>query len=149
MRSIIRPTVEFLLRNWVTNRAFINNLKINISSKLKSLFTKENRDQKLIIDLKLKEFKLKQLLVKHCGIAHGYFAKPQTPVGQNNQRPQPIRNRTAFYLYTTPMTKAARFVCTNTIKLNKLARKPFKLVELSDLNKECKFICDLIKMFFL
>ena len=37
------------------------------------------------------------------------------------------------------MTKAARFVCTGTIKLNKLARKPFKLVELSDLNKECKY----------
>ena len=85
-----------------------------------------------------KEFKQKQLLVKHCGIAHGYFAKPQTPVGQANQKPPPIRNRTAFYLYTTPMTQAARHVCTGTIKLNKLARKPFKLVELSDLNKECK-----------
>lgn len=77
------------------------------------------------------------MLVKHCGIAHGYFAKPANPAGQNNQKPQPIRNRTAFYLYSTPMTKAARNVCTNTIKLNKLARKPFKLVDLSELNKEC------------
>jgi metastasis-associated protein MTA len=89
-----------------------------------------------------KEFKLKQLLVKHCGIAHGYFAKPATPVGQNNggpggnQRPAPIRNRTAFYLHTTPMTQAARNVCTQTIRLQKLARKPFKIVELADLNKE-------------
>jgi hypothetical protein len=78
---------------------------------------------------------MKQLLVKHCGVAHGYFAKPNIPPGQN-QRPPPIRNRTAFYLWTTPMTKAARNVCTNTIKLRKLTRKPFKLVELAELNKE-------------
>ena len=84
--------------------------------------------------------------MKHCGIAPGYFAKPQTPVGQNNQRPPPIRNRTAFYLLTTPMTKAARFVCTNTVKLNKLARKPFKLIELSDLNKECNRAVFLIRI---
>lgn len=83
-----------------------------------------------------REFKMKQLLVKHCGIAHGYFAKPVNPPGQNSPRPPPIRNRTAFYLWTTPMTKASRNVCTNTIKLRRLSRKPFKLVELAELNKE-------------
>ncbi len=82
-----------------------------------------------------REFKMKQLLIKHCGIAHGYFAKVNNPAAPNNGR-QPIRNRTAFYLYTTPMTKAARVVCPNTIKLRKLAKKPFKLIELSELNKE-------------
>lgn len=84
-----------------------------------------------------REFKMKQLLVKHCGIAHGYFAKQmQTPAGANSARPPPIRNRTAFYLYTTPMTQAARLVCSNTIRMRKLSRKPFKLIELSELNKE-------------
>lgn len=83
-----------------------------------------------------REFKMKQLLVKHCGIAHGYFAKANLPPGQNSPRPSAIRNRTSFYLLTTPMTQAARLVCTNSIKLKKLSRKPFKLVELNELNKE-------------
>ena len=83
-----------------------------------------------------REFKVKQLLVKHCGIAHGYFAKTAQPVGQNNQRPAAMRNRTSFCLFTTPMTQAARIVCTNSIKLRKLGRKPFKLVDLAELNKE-------------
>ena len=82
-----------------------------------------------------REFKLKQLLVKHCGIAHGYFAKQQQ-TSANNPRQQAIRNRTAFYLYTTPMSKAARIVCLNTVKLRRITRKPFKLVELAELNKE-------------
>jgi hypothetical protein len=34
------------------------------------------------------------------------------------------------------MTKAARLICNQTIKLTKLARIPFKLVDLSELNKE-------------
>jgi len=83
-----------------------------------------------------REFKLKQLLVKHCGIAHGYFAKTNLPPGQDGPRPSAIRNRTSFYLLTTPMTKAARLTCTNSIKIRKLSRKPFKLVELINLNKE-------------
>lgn len=83
-----------------------------------------------------REFKQKQLLVKHCGVAHGYFAKTNPPTGPNSPRPPPIRNRTSFYLYTTPMTQAARLVCTKTIRMYKLARKPFKLVELAELNKE-------------
>jgi hypothetical protein len=83
-----------------------------------------------------KEFKMKQLLIKHCGTAHGYFAKTANPATTNNERPQAIRNRTAFFLLTTPMTKAARLVCTNTVKLARLAKKPFKLVELAELNKE-------------
>ena len=83
-----------------------------------------------------REFKQKQLLVKHCGVAHGYFAKTNPPVGPNSPRPPPIRNRTSFYLHTTPMTQAARLVCTKTIRMFKLARKPFKLVELAELNKE-------------
>ena len=82
-----------------------------------------------------REFKLKQLLVKHCGIAHGYFAKQQQ-TNANNPRQQAIRNRTAFYLYTTPMSKAARIVCVNTVKLRRITRKPFKLIELAELNKE-------------
>ncbi len=82
-----------------------------------------------------REFKLKQLLVKHCGTAHGYFAKTSLPPGQNSPRPSAIRNRTSFFLLTTPMTKAARLVCPGAIKLNKLSRKPFKLVELAELNK--------------
>lgn len=81
-----------------------------------------------------KEFKMKQLLVKHCGIAHGYFAKSSNPPGQND-RPA-IRNRTAFYLLTTPMTKAARLVATDVIKLRKLSKKPFKLVDLAELNRQ-------------
>lgn len=83
-----------------------------------------------------REFKLKQLLVKHCGIAHGYFAKTNLPPGQNSPRPSAIRNRTSFYLLTTPMTQAARLTCTSAIKIKKLGRKPFKLVDLSELNKE-------------
>lgn len=83
-----------------------------------------------------REFKMKQLLVKHCGVAHGYFAKTNVPTGPNSPRPPPMRNRTSFYLYTTPMTKAARLVCPKTIRMFKLARKPFKLIELSELNKE-------------
>ena len=83
-----------------------------------------------------REFKIKQLLVKHCGIAHGYFAKTSQPVGPNNQRPAAMRNRTSFCLFTTPMTQAARNVCVSSIKLKKLARKPFKLVDLAELNKE-------------
>ena len=83
-----------------------------------------------------REFKMKQLLVKHCGVAHGYFAKTNVPAGPNSPRPPPMRNRTSFYLYTTPMTKAARLVCPKTIRMFKLARKPFKLIELSELNKE-------------
>lgn len=83
-----------------------------------------------------REFKLKQLLVKHCGVAHGYFAKANNPPGQNSPRPPAMRNRTSFYLLTTPMTQAARVCCTNSIKLKKLARKPFKLVDLAELNKE-------------
>lgn len=34
------------------------------------------------------------------------------------------------------MTRAARLVCNQTIKLKKLARKPFKQVDLAELNKE-------------
>ena len=83
-----------------------------------------------------REFKVKQLLIKHCGIAHGYFAKTSLPPGQNSPRPAAIRNRTSFYLLTTPMTQAARLACTNSVRLKKLARKPFKLVELVELNKE-------------
>lgn len=96
-----------------------------------------------------REFKMKQLLVKHCGIAHGYFAKTNNPPGQNSPRPPAMRNRTSFYLQTTPMTRAARICCTNSIKLKKLARKPFKLVDLSELNKEwtreSRNINDLVK----
>lgn len=83
-----------------------------------------------------KEFKAKQLLIKHCGIAHGYFAKAATNPQNGDTRPQAIRNRTAFYLLTTPMTRASRLVCTGTVKLKRLAKKPFKLVDLSELNKE-------------
>jgi hypothetical protein len=79
---------------------------------------------------------MKQLLIKHCGIAHGYFAKTNVPPGQNPPRVPAIRNRTAFHLLTTPMTQAARYACALTIKLKKLARKPFKLVDLAELNKE-------------
>ena len=82
-----------------------------------------------------KEFKQKQLLIKHCGVAHGYFPKANNPP-QADGRPQVIRNRSAFFLLTTPMTKAARLVCLSTIKMRRLAKKPFKLVELSELNKE-------------
>lgn len=83
-----------------------------------------------------REFKMKQLLVKHCGVAHGYFAKTNLPPGQNSPRPSAVRNRTSFFLFTTPMTKAARLTCTAAIKIRKLSRKPFKLVELVELNKE-------------
>jgi len=87
--------------------------------------------------------------VKHCGTAHGYFAKTNNPPGQNSPRPPAMRNRTSFYLLTTPMTRAARVCCTNTIKLKKLARKPFKLIDLSELNKEwskeSRNITDLVK----
>lgn len=83
-----------------------------------------------------REFKQKQLLLKHCGIAHGYFAKTNNMPGQNSPRPPAMRNRNSFYLLTTPMTQAARVCCTGTIKLKKLARKPFKLVDLGELNKE-------------
>jgi hypothetical protein len=86
-----------------------------------------------------REFKLKQALVKHCGVAHGYFPKPavSNTAGQtNNQRTSMMRNRTSFYLYTTPMTHAARLVCTGAIKLKRLARKPFKAVDLTELNRE-------------
>lgn len=83
-----------------------------------------------------REFKMKQLLVKHCGVAHGYFAKTNLPPGQNSPRPSAVRNRTSFFLLTTPMTKAARLTCTNAVRVRKLSRKPFKLVELLELNKE-------------
>jgi hypothetical protein len=85
-----------------------------------------------------REFKMKQLLIKHCGVAHGYFPKVNNPNQAQNdaQQRSVVRNRTAFFLLTTPMTRAARFVCTQTIKLRKLAKRPFKLVELSELNKE-------------
>jgi hypothetical protein len=84
-----------------------------------------------------REFKLKQLLVKHCGIAHGYFVKINTPPAATANGRVPInRNRTSFYLLTTPMSQAARIVCVNSVKLKKLGRKPFKLVELAELNKE-------------
>lgn len=96
-----------------------------------------------------REFKQKQLLLKHCGVAHGYFAKTNNMPGQNSPRPPAMRNRNSFYLLTTPMTQAARVCCTNTIKLKKLARKPFKLVDLGELNKEwskeTRNITDLVK----
>ncbi|CAF0703568.1 unnamed protein product [Brachionus calyciflorus] len=104
------------------------------SAKYEKNIQNKNQVHKCSVNGCGKEFKMKQLLIKHCGIAHGYFAKSNNPPAQN-ERPA-IRNRTAFYLLTTPMTRAARLVATEAIKLKKLARKPFKLVDLSELNKE-------------
>lgn len=83
---------------------------------------------------------MKQLLAKHCAIAHGYFAKSNLPPGQQqgaNSSRMPVRgNRTAFHLLTTPMTRAARYACPQIVRIKKLARKPFKLVDLGELNRE-------------
>lgn len=83
---------------------------------------------------------MKQLLAKHCAIAHGYFTKANLPPGQQQQQAgssrMPVRNRTAFHLLTTPMTRAARVVCPQIVRVKKLARRPFKLVDLGELNRE-------------
>lgn len=60
----------------------------------------------------------------------------------------PVRNRQAFQLITTPMTRAARHACPQVVRIKKLARRPFKLVDLGELNrewsKETRQIADLL-----
>lgn len=83
---------------------------------------------------------MKQLLAKHCAIAHGYFTKSNLVQGPQatgcGSARIPVRNRTAFHLLTTPMTRAARCACPQIVRVKKLARRPFKLVDLGELNRE-------------
>jgi metastasis-associated protein MTA len=82
-----------------------------------------------------KEFKAKQLLAKHCTVAHGYQLRAGSP------KPL-LRNRSSFYLLTTPLTQASRFVCKCLSRqtLKKYARKTSKQIDFAEVNRECKLI---------
>jgi hypothetical protein len=62
-------------------------------------------------------------------VAHGCMVRVTSP------KPL-LRNRSSFYLLTTPMSQASRFVCKCVFNIRKSARKPTRLIEFAEVTKE-------------
>lgn len=77
-----------------------------------------------------KEFKLKAQLGRHYAQAHGILVRSGSP--------RPImKTRTAFYLYTTPITRISRRLCRHIMKPRHAARAPFFAINIQAVKQEC------------
>ncbi|XP_056648373.1 metastasis-associated protein MTA3 isoform X2 [Diorhabda sublineata] len=89
-----------------------------------------------------KEFKLKAHLGRHYATAHGLVIRSGSP--------RPImKTRTAFYLYTTPITRISRRLCRHIMRPRHAARAPYFAINIQAVKQECsiqmegKTICEL------
>ncbi|CAG9859444.1 unnamed protein product [Phyllotreta striolata] len=77
-----------------------------------------------------KEFKLKAHLGRHYATAHGLVFRSGSP--------RPImKTRTAFYLFTTPITRISRRLCRQIMKPRHAARAPFFAINIQAVKQEC------------
>lgn len=77
-----------------------------------------------------KEFKLKAQLGRHYAQAHGILVRSGSP--------RPImKTRTAFYLYTTPITRISRRLCRHIMRPRHAARAPFFAINIQAVKQEC------------
>jgi metastasis-associated protein MTA len=77
-----------------------------------------------------KEFKLKAHLGRHYATAHGIVVRSGSP--------RPImKTRTAFYLFTTPLTRISRRLCRHIMKPRHAARAPFFAINIQAVKQEC------------
>ncbi|XP_064489544.1 metastasis-associated protein MTA3-like isoform X2 [Ornithodoros turicata] len=79
-----------------------------------------------------KEFKLKAHLARHCATAHGLALRAGSP------RPV-VKTRAAFYLCTTPLTRATRRMCGRSVlRPRHAARNPFQPINVIAIKQECQ-----------
>ncbi|XP_050498334.1 metastasis-associated protein MTA3 isoform X1 [Diabrotica virgifera virgifera] len=77
-----------------------------------------------------KEFKLKAHLGRHYATAHGLVIRSGSP--------RPImKTRTAFYLFTTPITRISRRLCRHIMRPRHAARAPFFAINIQAVKQEC------------
>ncbi|XP_018561767.1 metastasis-associated protein MTA3 [Anoplophora glabripennis] len=77
-----------------------------------------------------KEFKLKAHLGRHYATAHGIVVRSGSP--------RPImKTRTAFYLFTTPITRISRRLCRHIMRPRHAARAPFFAINIQAVKQEC------------
>ncbi|KAJ8934107.1 hypothetical protein NQ314_013565 [Rhamnusium bicolor] len=75
-----------------------------------------------------KEFKLKAHLGRHYATAHGIVVRSGSP--------RPImKTRTAFYLFTTPITRISRRLCRHIMRPRHAARAPFFAINIQAIGK--------------
>lgn len=78
----------------------------------------------------LKEFKLKAHLARHYATAHGLAIRSGSP--------RPImKTRTAFYLFSTPLTRVSRRLCRNLLLVRHAARAPFWPINITAVKTDC------------
>ncbi|TFK03041.1 ras association domain-containing protein 8 [Platysternon megacephalum] len=61
-----------------------------------------------------------------------------TPVRNTGSPKSAVKTRQAFFLHTTCLTKLARQVCKNTLRLRQAARRPFVPINCAAIRAECK-----------
>ncbi|XP_059476197.1 metastasis-associated protein MTA3 [Neocloeon triangulifer] len=78
-----------------------------------------------------KEFKLKAHLARHYATAHGLAIRSGSP--------RPImKTRTAFYLFSTPLTRVSRRLCRNLLMVRHAARAPFWPINIAAVKQDCQ-----------
>lgn len=78
-----------------------------------------------------KEFKMRTQLVRHCAAVHGFTMRSGSP------RPI-VKTRAAFCLHTTPLTRLARRVCGDMLRVRHAGRKPFEPINAAAIKAECQ-----------
>jgi len=80
----------------------------------------------------IQEFKLKAHLARHYATAHGLAIRSGSP--------KPImKTRTAFYLFSTPLTRVSRRLCRNLLMVRHAARAPFWPINITAVKQDCKY----------
>lgn len=68
---------------------------------------------------------------RHYSAAHGMIVRSGSP--------RPImKTRTAFYLFTTSLTRISRRLCRHLMRLRHAARAPFFAINIANVKQECK-----------
>ncbi|XP_043274073.1 metastasis-associated protein MTA3 isoform X2 [Venturia canescens] len=85
-----------------------------------------------------KEFKLKAHLSRHYASAHGYDLRGGGPCAGGGGSPRPVmKTRSAFYLRTSALARAARRLCAAQLRTRHAARAPHQPVNAAPLRHLC------------
>ncbi|XP_063977312.1 metastasis-associated protein MTA3 isoform X1 [Diachasmimorpha longicaudata] len=85
-----------------------------------------------------KEFKLKAHLSRHYASAHGVDLRGSGASGGGSGSPRPVmKTRSAFYLRTSALAKAARRLCAVQLRTRHAARAPHQPVNAAPLRHLC------------
>ena len=64
--------------------------------------------------------------------------------GAPNKSQQSGKNKLAFMLKTTKLTKASRYICKDLLNIKSYSRKPFRLINSTMIKMQCKFFISFI-----